>query len=59
MAVARVLIENDLVLHEEVRNVVIQIDSLRNCVDSDHFSAAGDSEAEELRRRIESGVSDV
>ena len=54
VAVSWMFIENNLVLHEEVRDVVIKIDSLGNCIDSYHFSTAGDSEAEVLRRGIES-----
>lgn len=54
VAISRMLIQNDLVLHKEVRNVVIQIDSLGNCIDTYHFSTARDSETEVLGRRIES-----
>lgn len=54
VTISRMLIQNDLVLHKEVRNVVIQIDSLGNCIDTYHFSTARDSETEVLGRRIES-----
>lgn len=54
VAISRMLIQNDLILYKEVRNIVIQIDSLGNCIDSYHFSTARDSETEVLRRRIES-----
>lgn len=59
VAISRMLIENDLVLHEEVRDIVVQIDSLGNCVDTYHLATAGNSETKILGRRVEGWVADV
>jgi hypothetical protein len=59
MRIPRMLLKHHLVLHEEMRDVVLQIDPLADGVDTDHLSSAFDRKTHQLRRCTQDGITQV
>lgn len=59
MAVARMLIQQDMVLHEEVRNIVVQIDILADDVHANQLVTAVHGKAHEVGGGTFNGILDI
>lgn len=53
------LLKHHLVLNEEMGDIVLEIDSLADSVDTDHLSSAFDGKTHQLRRCTQDGITQV